>query len=137
MKYILALFFLSFLFSCSTTTCKPNETISQNEGSDLSKQPVAGETPFSQTSTMTNQIKKIKIYKPDGSIQCEKGTGISAAEMQKQLGDIKTYSAENKSDGLIRIQVCGTPTGNCNVYEINEADFVKAEKLGFKIWKNN
>jgi hypothetical protein len=133
MKYILATVFLSFMFSCSTTTCKPNETTDAAN----SKQAVAGETTVSPTTTMTNQIKKIKIYKPDGSVQCEQGSGTSAADMQKQLGDIKAYSAETKSDGLIRIQVCGQPTGNCNVYEINETDFAKASTLGFKKWKNN
>jgi hypothetical protein len=133
MKYILATVFLSFMFSCSTTTCKPNETTDAANA----KQPVAGETTVSPTTTMTNQIKKIKIYKPDGSVQCEQGSGTSAADMQKQLGDIKAYSAETKSDGLIRIQVCGQPTGNCNVYEINETDFAKASTLGFKKWKNN
>lgn len=135
MKYILAVLVLGSLFSCSTRTCKPNETISKDQANV--SQPVAGETTISPTSNMTNQIKKIKVYKADGSVQCEQGTGTSASDMQKQLGDIKVYSAENKSDGLIRIQMCGTPTGNCNVYEINESDLAKAEKLGFKKWKNN
>lgn len=137
MKYILALVVFTFLFSCSTRTCKPNETITSQDGSAKPTQPIAGETKISPTTNMTNQIKKIKVYKPDGSIQCEQGTGIKPDEMQKQLGDIKVFSTENKHDGLIRIQVCGTPTGNCNVYEIADSDFAKAEKLGFKKWKNN
>lgn len=137
MKLILAVFFTSFIFSCSTKTCKPNETITQD--TSLTKnQPIAGETKISPTTTMTNPLKKIKIFKPDGSIQCEQGTGTPASEMAKQLGDIKIYSSETKHDGLIRIQVCGQPTGNSNVYEINESDFEKASsKLGFKKWKNN
>lgn len=137
MKYVLALVVVNFLFSCSTRTCKPNETIQSNDAIAKVSAPVAGQTTISPISNMTNQIKKIKVYKADGSVQCEQGTGAKVEEMQKQLGDIKVYSAENKHDGLIRIQVCGAPTGNCNVYEINEADFAKAEKLGFKKWKNN
>lgn len=137
MKLILALAFLGILSSCSTRTCKPNETISSQDNTAKVSQPVAGETTISPTTNMTNQIKKIKVYKADGSVQCEQGTGTKPEEMQKQLGDIKVYSAENKHDGLIRIQVCGAPTGNCNVFEINESDFTKAEKLGFKKWKNN
>lgn len=137
MKLILALAVFGFLFSCSTRTCKPNETITSQDTTAKVSQPVAGETTISPTTNMTNQIKKIKVYKADGSVQCEPGTGTKPEEMQKQLGDIKVYSAENKHDGLIRIQVCGAPTGNCNVFEINESDFAKAEKLGFKKWKNN
>lgn len=133
MKYLLTFLIFGFLSSCSTRTCKPNENITN----DQRPTPVAGETTLNPTTTMTNQIKKIKVYKPDGSVQCEQGSGTSAAEMQKQLGDIKVYSSDKKSDGLIRIQVCGQPTGYCNVYEISEADLVKAEKNGFKKWKNN
>ncbi len=137
MKLILALTLFAVLSSCSTRTCKPNETITSQDNTAQVSMPVAGETKISPTTNMTNQIKKIKVYKADGSVQCEPGTGTKPEEMQKQLGDIKVYSAENKHDGLIRIQVCGTPTGNCNVFEINESDFAKAEKLGFKKWKNN
>lgn len=138
MKFVLALLITGSLFSCSTRTCKPNETLAQSQGAAATaNQPVAGETKISPTTNMTNQIKKIKIYKPDGSVQCEQGTGTPAAEMAKQLGDIKVYTSENKHDGLIRIQVCGQPTGNCNVFEINESDFAKASALGFKKWKNN
>lgn len=142
MKLLLALFIFGSLFSCSTRTCKPNEALATPavaaDGTSVTQtQPVAGETKISPTTTMTNPIKKIKIYKADGSIQCEQGTGVSVADMAKQLGDIKVYSSENKHDGLIRTQVCGNATGKCNVYEINEADFAKASTLGFKKWKNN
>lgn len=136
MKIILALALLLTISSCSTRTCKPNEANAAQSGSAVANQPVAGETKISPTTTMTNPIKKIKIYKPDGSIQCEQGTGVSPADMAKQLGDVKVFSSEKKHDGLIRTQVCGNATGNCNVFEINEADFAKAEKLGFKKWKN-
>lgn len=138
MKLVLALLIIGSLFSCSTRTCKPNETLAQSQAAAAQvNQPIAGETKISPTTNMTNQNKKLKVYKPDGSVQCEQGTGTPAAEMAKQLGDIKVYSSETKHDGLIRIQVCGQATGNCNVFEINESDFAKAEKLGFKKWKNN
>ena len=136
MKLVLALALSLTVFSCSTRTCKPNEASSAQSAAAVANQPVAGETKISPTTTMTNPIKKIKIFKPDGSIQCEQGTGTSVAEMAKQLGDIKVYSSVNKHDGLLRTQVCGNATGNCNVYEINEADFAKASTLGFKKWKN-
>ena len=140
MKLLLALLIFASVSSCSTRTCKPNETIAKTPAEAAAEklnQPVAGETKISPTTNMTNALKKIKVYKADGSIQCEQGTGTKADEMAKQLGDIKVLSMENKHDGLIRIQVCGQPTGHCNVYEISESDFAKAEKLGFKKWKNN
>ena len=80
----------------------------------------------------TKAEKKIKIYKPDGSLQCTGGKVTSLEAMAKELGDIKIYSQENKSDGMMHVMMCGTPTGRVNVYEINEADFSKVSGLGFK-----
>jgi hypothetical protein len=54
--------------------------------------------------------------------------------MQKDLGGIQVFSSENKHDGMMRIQVCGAPTGYANVYEIDEKDLEAALKAGFKKW---
>jgi len=76
----------------------------------------------------------VRVYKADGSLQCAMGKPISVVEMQKQLGEIQVFSATNKHDGMMRVQVCGAPTGNCNVYEIDRKDLQKALSLGFKEW---
>jgi hypothetical protein len=34
----------------------------------------------------------------------------------------------------MRIQLCGTPTGSANIYQILKADLDKAKKFGFKEW---
>ena len=57
--------------------------------------------------------------------------------MKKELGTIEVFSATNKHDGMMRIQVCGAPTGFCNVYEIDEKDLESALKAGFRKWVNN
>ena len=81
-----------------------------------------------------NALGKIKVYKADGSLQCGMGKGVSVSEMAKELAGIKIYTSENKSDGMMRIQVCGSPTGQCNVYEIDRADLEKALAKGFREW---
>ena len=91
------------------------------------------EKTSSQTKDLTNRIF---VYKLDGSLQCEQGTKIPTEVMKKDLGDIQVFSSDNKHDGMMRIQVCGAPTGFCNVYEIDQKDFDKAVKLGFKKWMN-
>ncbi len=86
---------------------------------------------------MTNPstaLQKVKVAKADGSLQCGQGRAIPVAEMQKELGAIKVYSSANKNDGMMRIQVCGSPTGNHNVYEIDRKDLDAALKAGFKEW---
>lgn len=83
----------------------------------------------------TMNSKKIKVSKPDGTLQCNQGKKISLEDMQKQLQDIQVFSTENIHDGMMRVQMCGTPTGNHNVYEISESDLDKAISLGFKPWK--
>ncbi len=82
----------------------------------------------------SSTAERVKVYKADGSLQCGQGKQIPLAEMQKQLKDIKVYSAVNKNDGMMRIQVCGSPTGNSNVYEIDRKDLEAALKAGFKEW---
>lgn len=77
---------------------------------------------------------KIKVYKYDGTLQCGMGKTISLEEMQKEFGAIKVYSSKNIVDGLMHIQMCGSPTGKSNVYEIDKADLEQALKLGFKEW---
>lgn len=84
--------------------------------------------------SVSANTERVKVYKPDGSLQCGQGKAVPVAEMQKQLKDIKVYSAVNKNDGMMRIQVCGSPTGNHNVYEIDRKDLEAAVKAGFKEW---
>lgn len=74
------------------------------------------------------------IYKADGSLQCGQGEKIEIASMRKDLGNIEVYSSETKHDGMMRIQVCGAPTGHSHVFEINKSDLDAALKLGFKRW---
>lgn len=81
-----------------------------------------------------SKLDRVKVYKADGSLQCGQGKALPTAEMQKQLKDIKVYSSANKNDGMMRIQVCGSPTGNANIYEIDRKDLEAAIKLGFKEW---
>ena len=82
----------------------------------------------------SSSIDHVKVYKADGTLQCGQGKKISISDMQKDLKDIKVYSSENKNDGMMRIQLCGSPTGNANVYEIDRKDLEAALKLGFKEW---
>ena len=39
-----------------------------------------------------------------------------------------------ENDGKMRIQMCGSPTGNVNVYEIDKANLSQALGYGFTEW---
>ncbi len=82
-------------------------------------------------------LKKVFVYKYDGSLQCGMGTAIPVESMQKELLSIQVFSASKKPDGLMHIQSCGSPTGMANVFEILETDLPEAEKYGFKKWEFN
>ncbi|MGZ3725106.1 MAG: hypothetical protein ACXVBD_04875 [Pseudobdellovibrio sp.] len=91
-----------------------------------------------KTSSQKKDLsQRVFVYKLDGSLQCEQGKKIALDTMKKDLGDIEVFSSDNKHDGMMRIQVCGSPTGMSNVYEIDQKDLDKALKLGFKKWLNN
>ncbi len=78
---------------------------------------------------------KVRVYKSDGSRQCEKRTGRSVESMERELAGIPVHHREKRSDGLMHIQVCGSPTGMINIYEIDSSNLKKAEERGFKKWE--
>ncbi len=74
----------------------------------------------------------VRVYKPDGSRQCEKKPGILLDTMERELAGIVVQGRDKRKDGLMHIQVCGSPSGMINVFEI-KANFLKqAEQRGFK-----
>ena len=85
-------------------------------------------SPFSDTS-----IEKIWVGKADGTVQCQKIMGVSLTKMKKQLesAKIKVLSQKKRSDGKMRIQVCGSPSGMLNTFEISASDLELARKIGF------
>lgn len=76
----------------------------------------------------------IFVAKPDGSLQCQKDKGVSLEKMREELEGIEVFSQTKKKDGLMHVQLCGSPTGMHNLYEILAKDLPAAEKLKFKKW---
>ena len=82
----------------------------------------------------TSVGQRVKVFKADGSLQCGQGQKIELDKMQSELKGMKIYSKANKNDGKMRIQLCGAPTGNANIYEIDRDQLENALILGFKEW---
>jgi hypothetical protein len=78
--------------------------------------------------------KTVHVYRYDGTLQCGMGKRIPIEEMQKELKDIPILSSAHLNDGLMRIQLCGSPTGDANVFQIEEVHLEKAKGLGFREW---
>lgn len=123
MKICILVSSVFLLLNCSTTPCVGKSQAAK--GTDVK--------PVTVISGV-KEMSKVKVYKPDGTLQCNQGEKISIDTMTKELMGITIYSKENKHDGLMRIQLCGKPTGNNNVFEIDETNLGKALALGFKKW---
>lgn len=128
MKWIFAIVMSFGLAACSSGNCRAQDrsnlkTLEKGTAGDPMLKP--------------SQADRVKVYKADGSLQCGQGKAIPVADMQKELGNIQVFSSQNKNDGMMRIQVCGSPTGNSNVYEILRKDLEAAQKKGFKEWTND
>lgn len=121
-KFLVMLPLLGALAACTHGNCRTQE--------DAKKSAVQSEV-IVEKSKSTNRVK---VFKYDGSLQCGQGKKIAPADMQKDLKGIEVFSSSNQNDGMMRIQLCGSPTGNANVYEIDRKDFEAALKLGFKEW---
>ncbi len=80
----------------------------------------------------------VKVYKHDGSVQCDKTSGVNLDKMKEELVNAGiSVSCSNKGkDGMMRPQVCGGPTGKLNVYKIPADKLVDAVDLGFKSIKS-
>jgi hypothetical protein len=125
-KYIQIITIVLVFSACASKPCKIEER----------KEVVM--TGNEKTSSQKKDLsKRVFVYKNDGSVQCETGGKTTLDNMKKELGTIEVFSSANKHDGMMRIQVCGAPTGFCNVYEIEEKDLEFALKAGFKKWLNN
>src|SRR6185312_7818278 len=107
-------------FGCADGNCRSQAKPVENKAMDQKNMKISTDT--------------VKVYKYDGSLQCGMGKPIAITDMQKELQGITVYSTENKSDGLMRTQVCGSPTGKANVYEIDRSQLTEAKKRGFKEW---
>jgi hypothetical protein len=100
-------------------------------------QPVGGTVeakPGTDAQAKNSGEDRVFVYKYDGSLQCGQGKAVSVEAMAKQLKGIEIFSSNKKSDGLMHIQVCGSATGQANVFEIPAKSLKQAEAKGFKKW---
>lgn len=144
---LLLIFNFSILSSCTSGPCRKlkhpelantSPTGSTPVSADASNDGVLGaasskseDTPGT-TSGISASEGRILVARPDGSLQCKMAKGKSPEEMEKDLDGIKVYSRHNRSDGKMHIQVCGSPTGKVNVYEIPGPSLKEADRRGFK-----
>ena len=119
---------LIFVVGCSSGNCR------QNRKADDPRTLDAGKTSEQAQDTAKDHVR---VYKPDGSLQCNQGKKISLEAMKKDLKTIQVLSMSRKSDGFMRTQVCGQETGFANVYEIRQKDLADALKAGFSEWTYN
>lgn len=80
-----------------------------------------------------NNEAKVWVYKEDGSIQCEAGKARALSEDEAILKEagVKVFNSKKDTDGMMRIQMCGSPTGAINSFEITLSDLEKAIANGF------
>lgn len=141
----------ALLAACAAKPCrelrqpKRDETAAQTAGVNTGSSapaPVAtpptlrtqatGASTGGPVSTASQTAGNVFVFKADGSLQCGMGKAIAIEEMEKELKGIKVLSRDKRPDGMMHIQVCGSPTGIINVYEIPAANLADAEARGFK-----
>lgn len=82
----------------------------------------------------TYETNTLFVFRPDGTIQCGKSSGVTLDSMEQELrsAGIKVFSSRKGYDGREGIALCGAPTGQINIYEILSSDVSEALRLGFK-----
>lgn len=140
MKKLLLL--AAFLVGCTSGNCRSQReanTVKDNKNGapEIAAGATAAPVPVPAspaTAPAAAPQDRVKVFKYDGSLQCGMGKAIAIDEMAKELTGLRIYSSENKPDGLMHIQMCGSPTGRANVYEIDKTSLEQAKKKGFKEW---
>lgn len=94
----------------------------------------AGLLTSSCTRNAAEKGPTIWVQKPDGSLQCGMGGAESLEEGARKLKEagVETHASEKRNDGQMRIQLCGSPTGDHNAYRISESDLGEARKVGYR-----
>ncbi len=69
------------------------------------------------------------VGRPDGSTQCdpESGEALSVGAAQLKEWGVAVYAQGKGSDGKVRAQMCGMPTGNWNLYQISRQEWVRVQ----------
>lgn len=135
MKWFLLVVASLTLSACQNRPCRELRQPELASAQVPAPKPTPQASPAAKGGTVTVTAPKegtVLVYKADGSLQCQQAKGMSAPEMEKQLAGIKVYSRDKRPDGLMHIQVCGSPTGMINVFEIDASNLAKAEAKGFK-----
>lgn len=83
---------------------------------------------------------QVRIYKPDGTLQCGQGQEITLQAMHAELEKLgaKVIAEEKRALPVFTTAVCGAPTGMANTYVVSAADWDALQKnapqSGFKPW---
>lgn len=125
-KIFIVIFVAAISVGCASGHCRGRENI--GEASKLRWQ--------DEEQTKKQKSEKVYVYKADGSLQCGMGQAVKMDVMAKELVGVVIHKMDNRSDGFMHIQACGTPTGRVNVYQISVIDLEKANKAGFKELKD-
>lgn len=126
-KFVFFCGVMLFVFGCATGNCRSEK---------MKQEKKEGPMPPKDNKLIpeTSLSERVKVFKYDGTLQCAQGKKIDLNVMQKDLKDIKVYNSFSDNDGMMRVQLCGSLTGNANVYEIDRENLKKALSLGFKEW---
>jgi len=70
------------------------------------------------------------VAQGDGSLQCEPDSGVSLAQGASELEGlgVQVFEKKKTTDGKMRMQLCGAPTGQLNAYLVSAVDFEKVQK---------
>lgn len=114
--------------SCTTGNCRSEQVKREQAG------PESSAPKENKLLPDPSLVERISVFKTNGSLQCNQGKAIDKSTMEKSLKGIRVYKSSVENDGKLRIQMCGAPTGNVNVFEIDKTNLEQAIALGFAEW---
>ncbi|MCB0348667.1 MAG: hypothetical protein KDD37_07515 [Bdellovibrionales bacterium] len=135
MRFSLILILSCTLISCSLTKCrqKKDEKTFVEQVENLPNFKSKG-----PKSIKAGDLETVRVYKADGTRQCEGNRPTPITELKEQLesNGIRVLKVEHTSDGVMHTQSCGSETGRVYVFDIQKLNLPKALKFGYKNFGN-
>lgn len=91
-------------------------------------------------SAANHQHQAAWVSQDLGLKQCEQASAkqaLSTREQQLAQQQIQVLDAHCASDGMMRVQLCGSAQGTLGVFKIAASQLQKAQSLGFKAVQEN
>jgi predicted secreted protein len=99
----------------------------------MSKKKTESETQTGVKSSSASET--VWVVRPSQGTQCsiEAQGSLEKSSADLKAAGVQVLEMQKKTDGKMRMALCGSPTGKSDALKINQSDLAKAQAIGFQV----